>query len=99
MEKKKKRKDARPTKHCKASYAKLHHCSLSPIYIPLNIMCLPTGLASPHESVLRKLHMSKYQLISFCQLAQVLGRGEERQKPTSRSLEIFLYGIITSRAQ
>ena len=36
--------------------------------LPPNITCPPTGLASPCQSVLAKLHMSLYQLIPLCQL-------------------------------
>jgi hypothetical protein len=47
--------------------------------------CLTICLASAHDSVLAKFHMSPYQPISLCQLAQVWKRQEAASTPTEVS--------------
>jgi hypothetical protein len=85
-------------KHCKASYArKPHSHCLYCLYslLVLQISCLTTCLDSACESVLAKLYMSLYQLISFCQLAQVHWSSKVPSQHHQKSIGAFLCGVVT----
>jgi hypothetical protein len=66
------------------------HCPLSPIYSPSKHHVSSMGLASAHEFVLAKLHVSLYQLTALRQLTRVHELARSRQK-TSRSFLVCFF--------